>query len=54
VFAVARAGDTASEIYVRIRAALDAFDGAGIETDVDALRCSPTVATRQREQSSRF
>jgi hypothetical protein len=44
VFAVARAGDTA----------LDAFDGAGIETDVDALRCSPTVATRQREQSSRF
>ena len=37
VFALARRGDTASEIYVRIRAALDAFQRAGAETNVSAV-----------------
>ncbi|MCA1700740.1 MAG: hypothetical protein LC790_18275 [Actinobacteria bacterium] len=37
VLALARRGDTASEIYVRIRAALDALDRTGIDTNVDAV-----------------
>jgi hypothetical protein len=37
VYALARRGDTASEIYVRIRAALDAFHRAGVDTNVDAV-----------------
>jgi hypothetical protein len=37
VLALARAGDTASEIYVRIRAALDAFQHAGVKTHVEAV-----------------
>jgi hypothetical protein len=37
IFALARRGDTASEIYVRIRAALDAFDRAGVATNIDAV-----------------
>jgi hypothetical protein len=37
IYALARHGDTQSEIYVRIRAALDAFDRAGVDTDVDAV-----------------
>jgi len=37
VYALARHGDTQSEIYVRIRAALDAFDRAGVDTDLDAV-----------------
>jgi hypothetical protein len=37
VFALARRGDTASEIYVRIRAALGAVDRAGVETNIDAV-----------------
>jgi hypothetical protein len=35
--ALARRGDTASEIYVRIRAALDAFEQAGVHTNVRAV-----------------
>jgi hypothetical protein len=37
VLALARAGDTASEIYVRIRAALDAFQQAGVKTNLRAV-----------------
>jgi hypothetical protein len=37
VFALARRGETASEIYVRIRAALEAFHRTGVETNVHAL-----------------
>ena len=35
VYLLARHGDSGSEIYARIRAALDAFTGAGEDTDVD-------------------
>jgi hypothetical protein len=37
VYLLARHGDTASEIYVRTRAALDAFVRAGVDTDVDGV-----------------
>lgn len=37
ILALARRGDTASEIYVRIRAALDAFQHAGVTTNVRAV-----------------
>jgi hypothetical protein len=37
ILALARRGDTASEIYVRIRAALDAFQQAGVHTNVHAV-----------------
>lgn len=37
IFGLARRGDTASEIYVRIRAALDAFQQAGVTTNVRAV-----------------
>jgi hypothetical protein len=37
VLALGRRGDTASEIYVRIRAALDAFEHAGVTTNVRAV-----------------
>jgi hypothetical protein len=37
VLALARRGDTASEIYVRIRAALDAFQQGGVQTHADAV-----------------
>jgi len=37
VLALARHGDTASQIYVRIRAALDAFQQAGVHTHVHAV-----------------
>ncbi len=37
ILALARRGDTDSEIYVRIRAALDAFQHAGVTTNVRAV-----------------
>lgn len=37
VLALARAGNTASEMYVRIRAALDAFGQAGVKTNLRAV-----------------
>ena len=37
ILALARAGETASEIYVRIRAALDAFQQAGVKTNLRAV-----------------
>jgi hypothetical protein len=37
VLALARHGDTASETYVRIRAALDAFQQAGVKTNLRAV-----------------
>lgn len=37
VLALARRGDTASEIYVRIRAALDASQHAGVTTNLRAV-----------------
>jgi hypothetical protein len=37
ILALARRGDTASEIYVRIRAALDAFQQAGVTTNLRAV-----------------
>lgn len=37
VYLLARDGDTASEIYVRTRAALDAFVRAGVDTDVQGV-----------------
>lgn len=37
VLTLARGGDTASEIYVRIRAALDAFQQAGVTTNLRAV-----------------
>jgi hypothetical protein len=37
VYTLARHGDTQSEIYLRIRAALEAFDRAGVDTDLDAV-----------------
>jgi hypothetical protein len=37
ILALARGGETASEIYVRVRAALDAFEQAGVATNVRAV-----------------
>ena len=37
ILSLARRGDTASEIYVRIRAALDAFQHAGVTTNVRVI-----------------
>jgi hypothetical protein len=47
VLALACAGDTASEIYVRIRAALDAFQHAGIKThSAPSMPSSSTASAR--------
>jgi len=52
VYALARRGDTASEIYVRIRAALDALHRAGVDTNLDASTASSSTASARPDPAS--